>query len=375
MKIKYIFAVPFLAILLYLIISSSSCNDDNPVIPPPPPVTEDTTDQYSWRLSGVGPELHQSYVADTNRIYLFYGGQNVFVYSGGSYGDTLHPVIFANSQFFAVNALNSPSGNTCFLGGNLKNNRFYPAIEKMQNGIFTETYEASSDTSNSAFMAMTFEDENNAWLTMGSGCNSFYHFSSGSFKEYKIDTNFIGISIFNLNNIIYLFGSRKINSNPNNYDIAFSSYIFRDNNFELLSTDTMINQGGFLSTLINKTTDNNLILSGPNDLKYFNGTRWKHLAPNPFINGEVVWELCGYSKDSLLTLGSFPKGFAVGKWNGINWKAENSTYYLLRHVQFVMYGPNLNSRILRDKVYFMIPNRFNSTILIGQKKNKLKKLN
>ena len=108
---KSIFAFLFFGILLYLSISLSSCDKENPVTPPP--VTVDTSDQYSWRLSDVGPELIQSYVADTNRIYLFFGGQNVFVYSG-SYHDTLHRVNFANPQFYAVNAINSPSGDTYF---------------------------------------------------------------------------------------------------------------------------------------------------------------------------------------------------------------------------------------------------------------------
>jgi len=332
---KSVYVVPIYIVCFYLFVALISCNKENPITPPPPPVTEDTADQYSWQICNIGPELLQSYVADTNRIYLFFGGQNVFVFSGGSF-DTLHIINFANPQFGSGNAVNSPSGNTYFLGYNYKNNRLYPALEKMQNEIFTETYEASSDTNNTSFTSITFEDENNAWLTLYRTHSSFYHFNSGGFKEYKIDTNLTGISIFNLNNNIYVFGGRKTDSNPNNYDIAFSSYILRGNNFELLSTDTMINQGGFLSTVINKTTDNNLILSCENDLKYFNGTRWIHLAPNQ--NNNIAWQLCGYSKDSLLIVGGFyPKGLAVVKWNGINWKAENSTYDILRGLQPVLF--------------------------------------
>lgn len=362
---KSIFSVPVYLIGIFLIISLFSCNKENPVTPPPP-VTVDSSDQYLWTDVGFGDML-QAYVADTSRIYLFYFGHITYVTDGHIY----KKVYFVNPQFIAVNAMNSPDGSTYFFGFNYRNLWSYPAIEKLQNGIFTETYEASYDTNNSGFGSMTFEDENNAWLTMGSGCSSFYHFSSGNFKEYKLDTNLKNIKIFKQNNIVYLFGTKKLSNDP--YSMTLNSSIYQNNNFELLSIDTMREQAYLNSMLIFQTSNNDLILNGKNVLKYFNGINWTVLIPQPF---DIVWEIGGYSKDSLIVLAQpFSQHLSVHTWNGKFWNGEDSANGIIRShtIQFNNSRGPLNIKMLYDKVFIPVTDDQNSCVLIGQKKKELKK--
>ena len=362
---KSIFSITVYILVLYLIISLISCNKENPITPPPPPVTVDTSDQYIWTDVGFG-EMLKAYAADTNRIYLFYLF-NTYVADGYTY----KRVYFANPQFIARNAMNSPDGSTYFLGFNYRNLWAYPAIEKLQNGIFTETYEASSDTNNSGFGSMVFEDDNNAWLTIGIGCSSFYHFSSGNFKEYKLDTNLLNIYVFKQNNIIYLFGNSILSNDPSS--MTLNSYKYQNNDFELLSIDTMPEQGYLKSMLIFQTSNNDLILNGTNVLKYFNGRNWLILIPQPF---SIIWEIGGYNKDSLIVLAE-PIGeyLRIHTWNGKFWNDEDSANAIIRRrvIHFDNTAGPLNIKMLYDKVFIPVTDNQNSGVLIGQKKKKLKK--
>jgi hypothetical protein len=363
---KTIFPVPLLIVCLYLLLTLISCNKENPV-EPPPPVTVDSSDQYLWTDIGFG-DMIRAYAADTNRIYLFYLF-NTYVADGYAY----NRVYFANPQFIAEDAMNSPDGSTYFLGFNYRNPRLYPAIEKLQNGIFTETYEASADTNNSGFQSMTFEDENNAWLTIGNGCSSFYHFSSGIFKEYKLDTNLLNIYIFKQNNIIYLFGNKILWNYPSSFTL--NSYIYQNNDFELLSIDTMPEQAYLKPMLIFQTSNNDLILNGKNVLKYFNGRNWIILIPQPF---DIIWEIGGYSKDSLIVLAKpFLEYTSVYTWNGKFWNGEDSANGIIRRnvIHFDNSGGPLNIKMLYNKVFIPVTDNQNSRVLIGQKKKKIKNQN
>jgi hypothetical protein len=363
---KPIFSVAVYIVILYLAVSLISCNKENPVVPPPPPVTVDSSDQYIWTDIGNGP-MFQAYAADTNRIYFFYSGYITYVADGLIF----KRVYFKNPQFKAKNAMNSPDGSTYFFGFNYRNLWPYPAIEKMQNGIFTETYEASADTNKAGFMSMTFEDENNAWLTMGYGSSSFYHFSSGIFKEYKLDTNFININIFKQNNIVYLFGNNKLSNDP--YSMTLNSYIYQNNYFELLSIDTMREQAYLHSMLIFQTSNNDLILNGTNVLKYFNGINWNILIPQPF---SIIWEIGGYNKDSLIVLAQpGTQQVSVQTWNGKFWNGEDSANLIIRRraINFDNSAGPLNIKMLYDKVFIPVTDDQNSGVLIGQKKKIFKK--
>jgi hypothetical protein len=217
---------------------------------------------------------------------------------------------------------------------------------------------------------MTFEDENNAWLTMGSGLSSFYRFSSGIFKEYKLDTNLINIYIFKQNNIIYLFGNKILGNDPSG--MTLNSYIYLNNNFELLSIDTMREQAYLNSMLIFQTSNNDLILNGNNVLKYFNGRNWSILIPQPFT---IIWEIGGYNKDSLIVLAE-PIGeyLRIQTWNGKFWNDEDSANGIIRGnvIHFDnSFGP-LNIKMLYDKVFIPLTDNQNSRVLIGQKKKNKK---
>ena len=357
MKIKFIFAVPIISILLYLIISSSSCDNENPIIPPPPITPPDTVSRFIWNKIHVGGPIRDIYVADTNDIYIDKGTACQH-FDGNSF----YYINFQEPNFGLESISGYDKNNIFFMGTTILNgSEKIGKLKKYSNGIITTFI---LDTSKGGNYVMEVIGPNQVWISLTN--NYVIFFNDGNFTKYILEANprIIEPILFNnKNNILYAFPIKNILDSFEIHTLKFNGM-----GFDLLKTDCLNWQNPVCLTQNMLRCGDDLIMTkiySENKLYYFNGNNWIYHSQFDSTNTSA-YKIGGWSKDSLIAM-CLPRN-GIYTYNGKKWRYENGSPILNPP------GPPLvsNIRIKYDKVFLHYFDGINTndTYLIIGKPNK-----
>jgi hypothetical protein len=365
LKPKFIISFPVYFVCLYLVISIFSCNKENPIAPPPP-VSQDTADEYEWRVveedAGLNGEI---FVSDTSHIYLFYDDGTCYRYDGAN---VFEEVNFNDPRFSVWEANSNDNKNIYFSGYSYFSTNYAPVtIKKMLNGNVIKTWISSKDSTPDRFGYIVTGDDD---IWYGKAYKPYiYHLTSNNFTQYELDSglqyNYLWKDKYNN---IYAFGTRYYENLP--ITCAMYSYKFNGNRFDKISTDTLF------YTLVMHPCGSDLLIRTPEwGLSFFTGNNWIRIMNYPNFN---MYKVGGWSKDSLICFGfehnpPLIVGYSPYIWRGNEWRREKKLTKLIiddgyEGIEQVIIN------IMGDHVYF--PARFhNYKYLIIGKKIKNKKIN
>jgi hypothetical protein len=319
MKIKFIFAVPIISILLYLIISSSSCDNENPIIPPPPITPPDTVSRFIWRTVQLYSPIWDVFPADTNDIYirdnigcLHYDGNSSFYYFN-----------FQDS-YFGLDLMDGYDKNNIFFLGSYvpANNVVIEKLKVLNNGVLN-SYILDTST-NGGGRTLKVVGPNKAWMASLNPQNGIFYYDNGIIKNYKLENNNnIGGCSFYINkyNELYLFALKAETIDS----LTIRTYKFDGKEFHLIKIDCYNGNYDNCLSLNFFHCGDDFIMSKPeinNRVYFFDGYNW--LYHSSYDSSQIrAYKIGGWSKDSLIAMCSIWNN--IYTFNGRVWRIENGS--------------------------------------------------
>jgi hypothetical protein len=356
MKIKFIFAVPIISILLYLIIASSSCHNENPVSPSGN-FTVDTVDFFKWKIDSFSYSIQGFIPFDTNDIYIIFSQLPYLVhYDGLQYRN-----IDLRDPYFRPISLKAKDKNTIYIGGLFFANGNNHAVLKILKSNNIETYIAPDD-STIAFGHIIINEGNSLWISTMN--EIFYKFESDNFTRFNLEKKMHRLKFYkNNDDIVYIYCQNNQNVNPNE---PLKYYIKK------IVNDTIINiSEEILETNFIKYVDwnylclnNDFIMSSLHSFFWFKNEKWAEIYHSSSLEFNSL--IGGFSMNNLIAT-QYDNGISQF-YNGLIY--TNNQVFVERNLTFASSETPLCIIPLNENIiYISTESVFTSRLLRGIRKN------